>query len=251
MLTTRFNLATGATSDRTDNSAARPVASANDLTVFADAARSTSLPNTGSDYLAFLDDCSTAYARMDALCDRVKTVDRHAGRLLRSLEARARVEQDTVSDHRDCAAIDSAGERVYLSRTGSAAFHEDGRRLSRRHLSLTKWGRRSTAWEDFRTAAEQLEATLAAHCELAAFRERFAVLRRALQQDNPLPPAALKAIEDELDRLPLALQPANAKQAPPARRAFNDAATGAREASAASAPHTLPSRPSECEGPRQ
>lgn len=246
MLTAHFSQAIKATQPRVVENADNPPESSHRIRVFAKAASGPPLPDGESEYLRFLSYCATTYERMDDLADRLAALDRLAGRALRLLETRARDRQDQIENLREAATVIRYGQRVYIARDGSGGFHENGDPMTRREFELTKWGRRSAAWEDYRRATTVLQAALVEHGDVLGYRERIGFHRRRLLQDEPLSAALLQELERDLDRMPDAVRqqvpgrgtaPRSAAReytdhdgftdAPAARAAFNHAALGA------------------------
>lgn len=246
MLTGHFKNATEATSARADANAVPnrlPDSSAN---AFSKAASPPFLPRSESEYLQFLNHCASTYARMDALADRLATLDRYAGRALRLLETRARDRQDQIEALRLQAARSPDGRRVYLARDRAGGFYESGDPLSPQTFARTLWGRRPTIWGDYCHAVGILDAALVEHGAVSGYRERIGAHRRRLLRDEPLSEAFLIDLERDIDRIPDAVrrqmpsEPAvisddggatkddvERNTAPVARHAFNHAARGA------------------------
>lgn len=158
-----------------------------------------------SDYLSYLSYCASAYERMDAIGERLLSLDLGAGRALRDLERRARDRQEQVDRLRARAALRD-GRRVYMTRDGCAGYYEEGDPMPRREFELTKWGRNVTPWEEYCHAIAILDRLLQEHAAVSAYRQRIVAKRRGMLSDEPVAAAVLDVIERELSNMPDAVR---------------------------------------------
>jgi hypothetical protein len=205
MLKERFAAAAGASRPRTATHGDGGQGSSAPLNV-RKAASAFTPSSVDGEWLDLLTAFGAVYDRMDRAGDMLSDLDRVAARAQREIAVRARDAQEEVERLQAMATADRYGKRVYLSERGPDAFHENGNRLTQREFNLVSWNRRLVTWEQYRRVSERLAGALAAHEDVAGYRDRIAAHRALTLGNVPLPPETIATIERDLDRMPDAVR---------------------------------------------